>query len=110
MTRLGPSEREAILSIADDEHAWHIFTDSAHLTRRLLAVAARWGAVPERLSVGYDFTLPLQAVRFVGPQRVTAKEQARRDRLREAAQNARHGAKSPIAVGRSEVSPGSRVS
>jgi hypothetical protein len=84
--RLTPSEREVLVSISDDEQRWHIFTDSARLTRRLLAVAARWGITPERLGEGYEFTLPLKAVRFASPP-----SERRRQLGRESAQKARFG-------------------
>lgn len=84
--RLTSSEREVLVSISDDEQRWHIFTDSARFTRKLLAVAARWGITPERLGEGYEFTLPLKAVRFASPP-----SERRRQLGREFAQKARFG-------------------
>jgi len=100
--KLTPVERECILTIADDETDWHIFTDSARLTRRLLRLAARWGVAPERCGEGWEFTLPLAAVRFVGPLRVTERQRAAR---REALQKARLSLKNPVPV---EAAEGSR--
>jgi hypothetical protein len=73
---LNRGEREVVLGAADDEPKWHVYTDSTRLTRKLLAIAARWGVTPEQMGAGFQFTLPLQAVRFVGPQRVTDRQYA----------------------------------
>ncbi len=73
---LSRGEREVVLGAADDEPKWHVFTDSTRLTRKLLAIAARWSVTPERIGAGFQFTLPLQAVRFFGPQRVTDRQYA----------------------------------
>ncbi len=86
MTRLGASEREVVLTIADDEAGWSVFTDSARLTRRVLRVAAAWGASPERLGAGYRVTLPMAAVRFGAPRRMTEAQRAQFDRARAARQ------------------------
>lgn len=61
------SERETVLTVADDELAWTVFTDSARLSRKLLVVARKWGITPDRRGEGHEFILPLGAVRFVGP-------------------------------------------
>ena len=79
MTRLSAPEREVVLTIADDEAAWHVFTDSSRLTRRILRIAARWGVTPERCGEGWEFILPLAAVRFSAPKRMSA---AQREALR----------------------------
>lgn len=71
MSRLSPGEREVVCTIADDERTWHVFTDSTRLTRKLLAVASRWNIEPERIGEGWQFTLPISAVRFAGPTRVS---------------------------------------
>jgi hypothetical protein len=72
MNSLSAAEREVVCTVADDEDAWHVFTDSARLTKKkLLAVASRWNVRPERLGEGWQFTLPLSAVRFVGPTKVS---------------------------------------
>jgi hypothetical protein len=74
--RLNPDEREIVLTIADDEQSWHIFTDSTRLTNRLLRVARQWGVTPERLGVGYQLTLPLKAIRFAAPRRPSPAQRA----------------------------------
>lgn len=67
MSVLKACERETVLTVADDEAAWTVFTDSTRRTKRILRIAARWGVTPQRCGVGWEFTLPLAAVRFVGP-------------------------------------------
>jgi hypothetical protein len=64
---LSPCEREAVLTIADDEQLWHVFSDSARLTRTLLRIAERWRIQPRQMGTGYEFELPLRAVRFAAP-------------------------------------------
>lgn len=105
-TSLTAAEREIILTIADDEEGWTIFTDSTRMTRKLLAVAARWGLRPERAGAGYQFTLPRAAVRFAGPVRVSERQrQAGRDALR----NARLSAQTPaVSVGGETVGAAAR--
>lgn len=90
---LTAAEREVVLTVADDEDAWIVFTDSTRLTAKLLRVAAKWGLRPERVGAGYEFTLPRTALRFVGPT-----SERRRDASRRAAQKAR-GLRIPSPVG-----------
>jgi hypothetical protein len=52
MNQLAAIEREVILTIADDESAWHVHTDSARLTRWLLRVAVAWAAQKARNRAG----------------------------------------------------------
>lgn len=87
MSRLTACEREVVATIADDEAVWTIFTDSARFTKKLLRVAARWGISPERMGNGWQFTLPLSAVRFGGPP--SARKLAACRRAAEASQKAR---------------------
>lgn len=86
------AEREVVLTVADDEDRWHVHTDSARLTRRLLRVAQAWGAQVERVGVGYRFGLPLRAVRFAVPRQATAAQ-------REALRQGRHRKPSPAPEG-----------
>lgn len=71
---LSACEREVVLSIADDEQTWSLFSDSRRLTGKLRRVAHLWGLTPVRRGSGYEFALPLAAVRFVGPRQVTAAQ------------------------------------
>lgn len=89
MSRLVAREREVVVTIADDETAWTVFTDSARMTRKLLRVASRWGITPERVGVGWHFILPLPAMRFTGPPSVRKLAACRR--AAEASQKARDG-------------------
>lgn len=62
---LSVAEREVILTIGDDEQAWHVFTDSRRaLSTRLLRVAQALGVPVERVGAGYQLDLPLNAVSF----------------------------------------------
>jgi hypothetical protein len=70
--RLTASEREVLLVIADDERVWHVHTDSKRLTRKLLRVAERWGIEPTPVGAGFEFDLPLRAIRFAGPRPIRA--------------------------------------
>jgi hypothetical protein len=63
-TRLTAEEREVVASIADDEETWHIYTDSARLTRLLLRFCRRHGIPVAKDNGGYEFNLPRNAVRF----------------------------------------------
>ncbi len=97
MSTLSRAEREVVLRIADDEASWHVFTDSRRLDVRLLQVAARWGVRPTRLGAGWEFTLPLEAVRFVRPQRLSAEERERRaQRLRAVRQDGHSASRGPV--------------
>jgi len=84
--RLTASEREIVLTIADDEQSWHVHTDSRRAASgRLLRAARAWGVEPRREGAGYGFDLPLAAVRFAGPVRTTERQrQAGREALRKA--------------------------
>lgn len=64
---LGAAEREVVATIAVDEQEWRIFSDSRRLGGTLRKAAARWGVEPTRLGGGWEFRVPLRAVRFVGP-------------------------------------------
>ncbi len=97
--RLTPAEREVIITIADDETACHVFTDSARLSPRLLALAERWGAKVERLGEGWEFTLPLKAVRFATPRRTTERQRAH---LQTLAQHGHFRSRRPIEMGSAE--------
>jgi hypothetical protein len=66
-TSLTKAEREVVLTIADDESAWHVFTDSQRLSGRLKKLAAAWGITPERLGHGWVCSLPLRAISFRAP-------------------------------------------
>ncbi len=98
---LDRSEREVVLTIADDEVWWTVFTDSRRLGSRLLEIAARCGVTPEPKGAGYEFRLPLEAVRFVGPRRVTEIQRAAR---RESMRKARLSRRTPT------ENPGTRTS
>jgi hypothetical protein len=63
-TSLTAAEREVILTIADDQEAWHVYTDSARLTGLLLRFCHRYGIPAVKTSEGYEFDLPRHAVRF----------------------------------------------
>lgn len=79
---LSPAEREVIITVADAEDHWTIFTDSARLTNRLLRIAEEWGVAPERLGAGYNFALPLKAIRFASPRRASSAQRNHLARLR----------------------------
>jgi len=53
-----------ILTIADDEETWQVFSDSLRLTGLLLRFCRPYGIAPQETSRGYTFTLPRNAVRF----------------------------------------------
>lgn len=74
---LTKAEREIVLTIADDESSWHVFADSRRaLSTRLRKVAAAWGVTPQRLGEGWEFDLPLRAIRLGAPRvpRVLSEE------------------------------------
>lgn len=89
MRRLTASEREVILTIADDESHWTVFTDSARRTKALMRIAARWGITPERVGGRWEFTLPESGIRPAGPP--SARKLAACRRAAEASQKARIG-------------------
>lgn len=101
MTRLSISEREVVLVLADTESVWTVYSDSRRLTRRLLAIAARWDVRSERWGEGYQLALPVAAVRFVGPP-----SQRRRQASRESLQKARSASKSALRKDAAEESQG----
>ena len=104
MSRLTAAEREVVCTIADDEDSWTVFTDSARLTRRLLRVAVQWGVTPARRGLGYEFSLPLAAVKFSGPRRLTDAKRAQLARARAASRKPRFGSGELVAT----TSPASR--
>jgi hypothetical protein len=63
-TRLTAPEREVVLTIADDEETWHVYTDSVRLTGLLLRFARRHGIPVKQPGGAYEFDLPRNAVRF----------------------------------------------
>lgn len=80
--KLGKNEREVALTLTDDEKEWRVYTDSARLTGRLRKVAEAWGVTPERVgSHGWEFPLPLRAVRFGGPRTPRKVSEAGREAL-----------------------------
>lgn len=87
---LTKAEREIILVIGDDEKFWHVHTDSLRAaSTRLRKVAAASGVVPQRTGNGWEFDLPLRAVRFASPRTPTPPSEAQkrqRAAFREAAQ------------------------
>ena len=62
--RLAAGEREVVITIADDEETWHVYSDSARLTGLLVRFCRRYGIPVVRSSGGYEFDLPRNAVRF----------------------------------------------
>ena len=106
--RLTAAEREIVLTLADDEDAWAAYTDSrSAASSRLLRAARQWGLLPQRVGAhGWEVRLPLAAVRFVGPRRITARQREHLARL----QQARNGSSEPIQMGVAEGSEPSGVS
>jgi hypothetical protein len=88
--RLTAAEREIVLTLADDEDAWVVYTDSRRaVSSRLLQAARQWGFTPQRVGAcGWEVRLPLAAVRVVGPP--SARALAQRRRAAEAAKKARN--------------------
>lgn len=67
---LVPSEREIVITIADDEEALHVFTDSKRaLSRRLTKVAEAIGAEVTSCGEGIEFCLPINALSARVPKR-----------------------------------------
>lgn len=64
---LTASEREIVLTIADDEESWTAFADSPKFMRRLRKVGTAWGATIQPRGQGIVVILPLKAVRFSSP-------------------------------------------
>ncbi len=88
---LTKAEREVVLTIADDEQRWAIYTDSRRLGGKLRKLVARWGVEPVRTGYGWSFTLPLRAIRLAGPPRpLTEADLAQRRRAAAASRNAQN--------------------
>lgn len=94
---LTASEREVVLTVADDEDGWSVHSTSTRFSRRLQRIAAAWGITA---TPGSWFTLPLKAVRFVAPP--SAKRRAAGSRAGERLQNARRAAETLVALGSSD--------
>ncbi len=62
------TEREVVLTIADDEQTWTLYCDSTRFRGRLLKFCQRLGVTPEEVGVGFEAHLPLKAVRFSTPR------------------------------------------
>jgi hypothetical protein len=70
---LTAEEKEIVVTIADDEKSWHVFTDSKRaLSAKLLQVARRWGVEPIPVGEGFQFDLPLKALSVRVPRKATA--------------------------------------
>jgi hypothetical protein len=63
-TRLTAAEREVILTIADDEETWYVYTESTRLTGLLVRFCRRYGIPVVKTGGGHEFDLPRHAVRF----------------------------------------------
>jgi hypothetical protein len=72
--RLTPSEREVVITISDDESTWDVFTDSKRFGGKLRRLAERWGVAVVPMGNGVAFRLPLAALRFVGPRRLSNRQ------------------------------------
>lgn len=68
MTDLTKTEREVVLTIADDERSWTIFCDSRRFAGKLRKLASRWGVEPRKTGHGFELILPLKAIRFSSPR------------------------------------------
>jgi hypothetical protein len=84
--RLTAAEREIVLTLADNEDLWTVYTDSRRAaSSRLLQAARQWGLIPQRVGAcGWEVRLPLAAVRVVGPpsarRRAASQEALRKAR------------------------------
>lgn len=98
--RLNPDEREIVLTIADDEPSWHVFTDSTRAaSTRLRKVAQALGMEIAPCGNGVEFELPRAAIRFAGPRRPSPAQRAQLARLntvQDPRQKALHGAADPV--------------
>lgn len=77
---LTKTEREVVLTIADDEKTWSVYCDSRRFGGRLRKLAARWGVEPVKTGVGFTLTLPLKAIRFGGGPRQAPGAESSRNR------------------------------
>ncbi len=74
--RLTASERELVLTVADDEQRWHVVTDSRRaISARLLKAARALGVDVTRTGYGYEFSLPLWAIAVRTKRRVRVASQ-----------------------------------
>ena len=65
-------ERETIISKADDERTWHVYSCSPSMIRKIRRVAAKIGAQIETLGAdGIEVDLPRNAVSFRCPRTKT---------------------------------------
>ena len=102
---LTAAEREVVISIADNESEWTVFTDSRRFTRRLLRLCARLKMTPERYGTGWKFPLPIAALRFRVPRKVSEAQREGLRRARMARQKARLGPVGLAATTPSDVQP-----
>jgi len=69
MASLSKPGREITSCSADAELSSQIHTDSKPAaSTRLRKVAAAWGVTPQKAGEGFEFDLPLRAVRFAAPK------------------------------------------
>ena len=99
MRHLAAEERECIIGITDAEDAWRVYVDTpSRFARRLLTLAEGWGVTPKPLGTGVEFTLPLGAVKFSAPRRLSDAQKAQLAQARAARQKPRLGARELVAT------------
>lgn len=108
--KLGPAEREFLIGATDDDPFCRIYVDApSRLARKLLSLAQAWGATPQRLGDGFQFELPLRAIRFARPRQLTEAQLAQRRRAATASRTARNGLRingAPLGSGESPAGDG----
>jgi hypothetical protein len=100
-------ECECIIGTTDAEEAWRVYVDTpSRFARRLLGLAERWRVTPKPAGAGIEFTLPLRAIRFASPRRMSDLRKVQLARARTARGKALSGAGGLVAttnpVGRGE--------
>jgi hypothetical protein len=85
VSRPHAEERECIIGTTDAEDAWRVYVDApSRFARRLLTLAERWKVTPKLAGAGIELTLPLGAIRFASPRRMSDLQKAQLARARTA--------------------------
>ena len=77
--KLTRSERETIISKAEDEETWHVYTASAPIMRRVRRICRAAGVAPVEAPDGLSLEaeIPLTCLRLVSKRKVSDEERAR---------------------------------
>jgi hypothetical protein len=83
------SERETIISIAEDQHTWHVYSE---IPRHISKLTKRWGPGTETSPGCFVWNIPEKLISFRAPSTLSDDQRkARAERLKKAREAKGHG-------------------